>query len=143
MSEKNGIEEAVFIHNKKNQLKIDQETAKALRDVHADSDEAEPQSFTAHIVIYGPILDPKAKKWKFKLANKVGIIDISETSIAADVLQRGGITIGDTYKVKLEMIERKTPTGAFVAEYKVKEVLAFIPGSGARQQNLNLDVPHS
>jgi hypothetical protein len=139
VSENNGIEEAVFIHEKKPQLKIDEETAKALRDVHADSDETEPQTFTAHIVIYGPILDLKAKKWKFKLANKVENIDISETHIAEDAFRRGGISVGDTYKVKLEMIERKTSGGAFVAEYKVKEVLGFIPGSGARQQNLNLE----
>src|SRR5206468_4136245 len=107
--------EAVFIRNKEQQLQIDQKTAKALHDVHADSDETEPQIFTAHIVTYGPILDAKAKKWKFKLGNKSENIDITETNIAQEALRRGGINVGDTYKVRLEMIERKTPTGAFAA----------------------------
>ena len=132
----NGIEKATFIYHKKPQLQIDESTAREMREIH--SDEGEPQTFTAHIVICGPILTDRAKKWKFKLTNKVEAIDISETHIAEDVLKRGAIRIGDTYKVKLEMTERKTKTGAFVADYKVKEVLEFIPGTGAQQQRLEI-----
>jgi hypothetical protein len=139
VTQENGIEEATFIHNTKPQLTVNQETAKNLLDAQADSDEVEPQTFTAHIVIYGPILDPKSKKWKFKLANKVENIDISETHIAQDVIQRGGLNVGDTYKVKLQMTERQTATGAFVADYKVKEVLGFFPGTGSRQESLGLE----
>lgn len=133
---KNGINKATFIYQKKPQLQIDESTAREIRELH--SDEGEPQTFTAHIVIYGPILTDKAKKWKFRLTNKVEPIDISETHIAEDVLKRGEIRVGDTYKVKLQMTERKTKTGAFVADYKVKEVLEFIPGTGAQQQRLEI-----
>ena len=80
----------------------------------------------------------KRRSGSSRLGNKVENIDISETNIAQEALRRGGINVGDTYKVRLEMIERKTPTGAFVADYKVKEALAFIPGSGVRQQTLDL-----
>jgi hypothetical protein len=137
VSEANGINEAVFIHARKRQLQIDEKTAQTLQESVADSDqEVEPQTFTAHIVVYGPVLDPKARKWRFRLGNKVEYIDISESDIAKQTLERGSIAVGDTYKVRLEMIERKTSTGGFTAEYKVKEVISFMPGHRERQEKL-------
>ena len=136
VSTKNGITDATFIHDKKEQLKIDTELAKQLRGVHAQQEGSEPQPITAHIVIYAPILDPTAKVWKFKLNKRVEKIDISETTIAADALERGSIRVGDRYRVNLEVIERQTPTGNFKFDYKVKEVLSFKEGNPMRQQKL-------
>jgi len=128
VSQETGIDDAVFIHDKKEYLKIDKELAGQLKNVHADADNVEPQTFTAHIVIYGPTLDSKSKHWKFKLNNKVENLDISETKIAEEAMARGGVWVGDTYKVKVEMIERMTRKGEYKTEFKVKQVLEFIPG---------------
>jgi hypothetical protein len=128
VSDTHGIDEATFIYNKQEQVKIDAHTANALREIQADSEDSVPQTFTAHIVVHGPILDPKSKRWKFKINNKVETIDIGETTIASDSMARGGISVGDTYKVKIEIIERKTASGAYVTDFKVKEVLSFLPG---------------
>ena len=67
VSESYGITEASFIYDKKSQLTIDVDSARSLREAIADTDTVEPQTFTAHIVVHGPILDAKSKKWKFKL----------------------------------------------------------------------------
>ena len=132
----NGIDDATFIRNREEQLKVDKEDASILQTVHADSDSAEPQLFTAHVVIHAPVLDTKAKKWKFKMSNHVTTIDIGETTIAKDVMQRGGINIGDTYKLKIEMIEREKPNGGYATEYTAKEILEFIPGQGTHPVEL-------
>jgi hypothetical protein len=136
ISEETGIHSATFIHNKKDHLKIDIESASELQEAFAESDETEPQIFTAHIVVYGVTLDSKSKHWKFKLNNKVENIDISETKIAQQAMERGGVWVGDTYKVKVEMIERAMPNGSFKTEFKVKEVLEFRPGFRATQVKL-------
>ncbi len=136
VSEKNGIDEATFVHDKKEQLKVDKSLAKLLRGVHAQSDGSAPQPITAHIVIYAPIIDPSAKVWKFKLNKRVEKIDISETTIAADAIERGYFRVGDRYRVRLEVTERQTPRGNFKFDYKVKEVLDFKEGNPTFQQNL-------
>jgi hypothetical protein len=136
ISEETGIHSATFIHDKKEHLKIDTESAAQLQEAHADSDETEPQIFTAHIVVYGVTLDPKSKHWKFKINNKVENLDISETKIAQEAVERGGVWVGDTYKVKVEMIERAMPNGGYKTDFKVKEVLEFRPGNRATQVTL-------
>ena len=136
VSDENGIDDATFIYKKKEQLKVGKEDAAALQEVHADSDVVEPQLFTAHAVIHAPVLDTRSKKWKFKLNNRVETIDISETHIVQDVLERGGIKVGDTYKLRIEMIERQKENGSYVADYKAKELLDFIPGSGTQAVDL-------
>jgi acyl-CoA synthetase (AMP-forming)/AMP-acid ligase II len=133
VSESYGITEASFIYQKTPQLTIDPESARSLREATADTDTVEPQIFTAHIVVHGVTLDAKSKKWKFKLNNKIESVDIGESTIASDAMVRGGVFVGDTYKAKMEMIERKTASGAYVTDYKVKEVLEFIPGRRAEQ----------
>jgi len=136
ISEETGIHSETFIHNKKDYLKIDIESASELQEAFAESDETEPQLFTAHIIVYGVTLDSKSKHWKFKLNNKVENIDISETKIAQQAMERGGVWVGDTYKVKVEMIERAMPNGSFKTEFNVKEVLEFRPGLRATQVKL-------
>jgi hypothetical protein len=128
-----GINEAVFLYDNKETVKIDKTFAEDLQQSHADTEDNEPQTFTAHIVIYGPVLDPKAKHWKFKLNDRVESVDISRTKIAEKALARGGISIGDTYKVKMEMTEKKTRNGDYRADFAVKEVIEFIPGQHFKQ----------
>jgi hypothetical protein len=65
--------------------------------------------------------------------NKIENIDIGESTIASDAMARGGVFVGDTYKAKIEMIERKTASGGYATDFKVKEVLEFIPGRRAEQ----------
>jgi hypothetical protein len=136
VSEEQGIEKATFIYNKKEELKIDKACANELKAAHADGEETEPQTFTAHIVTYGPIFDPKSKHWKFKMNNRVENLDISETKIAEDALARGGVSVGDTYKAKIEMTERMTKQGDYKTEFKVKEILDFSPGVRRQQTEL-------
>jgi hypothetical protein len=88
----------------------------------------EPQYRTAHITIYAPIFDTDSKKWKFKMNEKIESIDISESNIAETIMRRGKIVFGDTFKVKLEIIERKTEKG-YKDDYKVVEVLEFKQGN--------------
>ena len=128
VSETNGIDEATFIHKGKDELKIDKDCAAELQKAYADSEESAPQTFTAHIVVYSPVLDKKGKKWKFKFNDRVEPIDISETKIVEEAQKRGKVVWGDTYKVKLEMQEHKTRAGDFKIDYKVKEIIEFRPG---------------
>jgi hypothetical protein len=136
VSSANGIDEAVFIYQNKPQLRIDKSDAEELQDIAVDPEESEPQTFTAHIVIYGPILDTKSKHWKFKLNNRVEVLDIGKTRIAEDALVRGGVNVGDTYKVRIQMIERKTKQGGYKTEYKIVDVLEFTPGQRHGQSDI-------
>jgi hypothetical protein len=87
-------------------------------------------------VVYGVTLDSKSKHWKFKLNNKVENLDISETKIAQEAIDRGGVWVGDTYKVKIEMIERQMPNGGYKTDFKVKDVLDFRQGEQRTQVSL-------
>lgn len=97
--------------------------------------EIEPQIITAQIVLYSPVYDMTAKKWKFRLHEQVRSIDVSECSIPQMALEKGGTNFNDTFKVTLEITERKTPAG-YKTDYKVVDVLeCFWAG---RQGNLRL-----
>ncbi len=89
---------------------------------------AEEQEIIAHIVIHAPILDGKSKKWRFKYKEEIKYFDISATSIAVDIMQRGKVVVGDTYKVRLQITQKKTVRG-YDEDYKILEVLEFIAGS--------------
>jgi hypothetical protein len=52
VSEINGIDEAVFIYEKKEQLKIDKALAAQIQGLYADSDDPGPQTFTVRIVVH-------------------------------------------------------------------------------------------
>ncbi len=70
-------------------------------------------------------LDNEATHWKFTLDGKTINVDISDTNIAQETMQRGDVRVGDTYKVKLEETEYRTPKGPFRIRYKIIEVLDF------------------
>jgi len=137
VKEENGIEQASFI-NEEMEVNIDQSAAKELSRSFADTDDIPAQTFTAHIVTHGPILDIKSKHWKFKFNNKVEELDISQTSIAEDAVARGGVNVGDTYTAKIEMKEHQTKKGSYVTDFKIKEVMAFTPGTRHQQSSLPL-----
>ena len=83
---------------------------------------------TRHLVVYKPEFNEDAKRWSFLLDEKSINVDISKTTIAKDVFVRGGVRVGDTYKVKLEEEEHKTDTGQYRTIYKILKVLEFIKG---------------
>lgn len=92
------------------------------------------QSVEAVIQVHTATLDLKAKSWKFKYGPHVVKVDISESGIAEDVFKRGVIGIGDAYKVKMDIVQRSTPSGLFRLDYKATKILQFIPV--ARQRDL-------
>jgi hypothetical protein len=128
VSEETGIDEAVFIHEKKEHLKIDKPLAKELSEISVDPENSEAQFFKAHIVVHKPTLDTTSKHWAFKMNGRIENIDISATKIASDVITRGKVCVGDTYYAKIQFIERRTKQGTFVTDYKIVEVLEFKPG---------------
>lgn len=124
-----GIEKTTFIH-KGVENSYNEEDANDYKDVlNLELDpEAEEQEIVGHIVIHAPVFEKNSKKWKFKWNNKVEPIDISETNISEMILNRGKVAIGDAFRVKLSMIEKKQKRG-YKQFYKVKEVLEFIPNN--------------
>jgi hypothetical protein len=87
----------------------------------------ESQIITAHLQVTRPDFDADAKTWRFRYADKVISVDISETSIADDVRARGLIRLGDTWHVKMSVTEKRTATGQYRNDYKAVEVLDFEP----------------
>ncbi|MFK7866314.1 MAG: hypothetical protein AB8B77_02620, partial [Alphaproteobacteria bacterium] len=65
----------------------------------------------------------------FLLDDKAITVDISETNIAEKTMDRGEVRVGDTYKVKLEETQYKTPKGQYRIRYKILEVIDFIRGN--------------
>lgn len=94
-----------------------------------DQPVSSPQTITAHLEIFGPVFDTAAENWRFKFDGNPIFVDITATNIAADAIARGGSFIGDTYKVRMEIQERRTPLGRFRNHYKILEVLEFYPAS--------------
>lgn len=68
-------------------------------------------------------------------------MDISETTIAADALRRGGVNAGDAYHVRLEITRSERERGNFTNRYKIKEVLEFRPGHGHTQEVMQFEDP--
>lgn len=83
---------------------------------------------TRNLVVHAPELDKEASHWKFVLDGKIINVDISVTDIATQTMRRGDVRVGDTYKVKLEETEYRTPKGQFRIRYKIIEVIDFNRG---------------
>jgi hypothetical protein len=94
----------------------------------------EPQTVVAHLKVYSPVFDPAAPRWRFEYGQERIYADISDTSIARDAVERGVVADGDIYRVTLQITEHETPTHQFRNEYKILNVLDFIPSP--RQQDL-------
>jgi hypothetical protein len=87
----------------------------------------ESDTITTTIRVYGPVYDPKAENWRFELDGKPEYIDISDTTIAADAIARGGAFVNDAYRVRLKVTQHTTQTGKIGIDYKVVKVLDFFP----------------
>lgn len=104
-----------------------------------DEMEDEPQVIVAHLRVHQPTLNKTARKWKFLYDGQAKDVDISDTSIVAETIRRGVVGVGDTYWVRLEITEERTPSGNFINRYRVLEVLDFFPGPV--QEEMDLDEP--
>jgi len=87
----------------------------------------EPQPLTAFVGVYAPVYDEKATRWRFTFNGGHEYMDISDTTIAADAVKRGGAMVNDLYQVKLSMQQFRTAEGRLSAKYKILEVLDFKP----------------
>jgi len=122
-----GINDATVIHEGKEVVFTKAEAKEVLESNPLDLDlETDPQTVVGHIEIYSPIFTGDAKRWKFKWNGRVEQIDISKSNIAAEILQRGKVVVGDAFKVQMEVIEKKTSSG-WKQSFKVMQTLAFIP----------------
>lgn len=100
-------------------------------------DEVEPEVevSSAWLNVYSPVYDAEQSKWRFNLGREHIYVDISETSIVEDALERGGALIEDSYQVSLEIT---TPIGKDGKKgkpvYKALKVLKFIPADPSFRQ---------
>ena len=92
-------------------------------------EEYEPQEVEAMLTIYSPVFDQEASKWKFLYEGGRITVDISETDIAAGVMDRGGVSVSDRYKVLMEVIKYKTEAGSIKSRYKATKVIKFLPAA--------------
>jgi hypothetical protein len=86
-----------------------------------------PQPIIAHLQVTRPDFGKDAKVWRFRYDDKTISADISETNIADDIRARGFVRIGDTWRVKLLVTEKRTAAGQYRNDYKIAEVLEFLP----------------
>lgn len=113
------------------QESVDKSDADAIIGTELESKEEEivkPQIVDARLTVHTLSFDTKPIKWKFKYGSDVISVDVSETDIPEETIKRGYARVGDNYKAKLEITERKTETGGYVNDYKIIEVLEFAPG---------------
>lgn len=87
----------------------------------------DPQSIIAHLQISRPDFEPQAKVWRFRYGEKTITVDISETDIAEQVRARGSVWLADTWRVRMLVTEKRTASGNYKNDYKISEVLEFIP----------------
>jgi len=103
----------------------------------AKETEPEVETTSAWLSVYSPVYDATAENWRFRLGTNVIYADITQTTIAADALERGGAMADDSYQVRLEITteidgkgNRKQP------QYKILSVVRFVPASPAVQTSL-------
>ena len=87
--------------------------------------ELETKITVEDLTVHKPQLDGGAEKWHFRLGKKSINVDISETTIAKDAIVRGGVRVGDRYKVKLETKIYGEGRVRKRQRYKILEVLEF------------------
>lgn len=76
--------------------------------------------------VLGPEYDEEAKNWRFWYGETPIFADISETEIARDAIRRGGVAVGDRYRVMMEITQHQTKK-RITNHYKIVKVLEFIP----------------
>lgn len=95
----------------------------------ADVEAYEPQPIVAHLQISRPDFNPEAKIWKFRYGDKIISVDVSETNIPMQTQARGVVRIGDTWRTRMTVTEKRTAAGRYRNEYKIVEVLDFLPAA--------------
>lgn len=133
-----GIEEVKTMIDGVPQLQLNKDEAKAVLAtcalVKEEEDILSKGTIVAHLTPYDAQFDADAKQWEFWHGDRRIPVDISETSIARDAVERRSVSMDDVYKVDLEITERKTPSGQIRTEYKIKNVHDRF--SGPRQDKL-------
>lgn len=131
VNKENGITEATFYQNDQEQTKISQEDAAAIQSATV-AEKVTEETFTAHLVVYAPVLDAKVKKWRFLMNGDHPYMDISSTTIASDTLKRGGVRTGDSYTAEV----KKTVRPGKDPEYKIVKLIDFRSGQNLSQGDL-------
>lgn len=122
-----GIDKVTFVGDSDETVITREEASAVLQASPGDIGvDIHPQTLRGHITIHSPTFDATSKKWKFKWNSRVETIDISQTDIADQVMQRGMVRLGDAFEVEMEVIEKKLKTG-YKQYFKVIRVIAFKP----------------
>lgn len=97
-----------------------------------DTKDGEPVE--AILRAYSPVYDLKAPNWRFWLGDEHHYMDVTESNIVEIVLENGGALIDDRFKVLLQENEVEDSKGQKTQEFKILQVLDFIPAY--RQRDL-------
>ena len=127
-----------FEHGDEIEMISSEDAGRITHTVKSDAEEQfdEPQVVSAWITVYAPVYDPAAKSWKFKFGESHYYMDISDTNIAEDAMDRGGAFIDDTYFVRLEIRQEHPSSGRIKNHYKIMEVLDFKPANISDQSEM-------
>jgi hypothetical protein len=87
---------------------------------------SKPQTIEAVLQILAPVYTLDAQSWRFWYGEQAITADIADTDMAARAMTRGGVAVGDSYKVKLEITQYATPTKQIRNSYKIVEIQDFI-----------------
>lgn len=140
-----------FRENGKPQNLIDRSDAgdiqKSCDAVLAAAPIADSQLVDAVLQIRSPVFDIAATNWSFYYGDLHITVDISDTDIAQQAIDRGGAAIRDTYVVKMQISQHVTFTGRIGNRYKILEVKEFIPAENISDNQGDLfkylGTPHS
>lgn len=84
----------------------------------------------AHLRPYDAEFNPQAKTWGFWYGGNHITADITSTEIAIDAVQRRKVSMDDIYKVELEIIERRLPSGVHKVDFKILKLYERTPAPG-------------
>lgn len=92
-----------------------------------DPPKSTEEPIEAMLRVYSPVYDLNAPRWRFWYGKEHHYMNVAESNIREVVLNNGGALIDDRFRVLLEITERPNDAGEPTTEYKVLEVLDFIP----------------
>ncbi|MBC6413663.1 MAG: hypothetical protein GDA45_01830 [Chromatiales bacterium] len=109
-------------------VKITAEDARNILEYSNPHETEKTKTIITGLIVYGPVYTKDAKIWKFSYGDARVSVDISETDIAQQTMNRGGTRIGDEYKVELEIRQELTLSGRHSYHYKILKVIEFREG---------------
>jgi len=77
--------------------------------------------------VYSPVYDANAPRWRFWYGKEHHYMDVSESNVRDVVLENGGALVDDRFRVLLQVNERQTESGDKTTEFRVLDVLEFVP----------------